>query len=104
MHLESIGGSKWSRTQTRGRRIRSSSPLVPLKYPRVEGLIHVKSVVAQGSHVGEVQKFGEVSASSSTVLVNRQRFKITRSIGNRPHAALKCDVNKNSNQITEICE
>ncbi|GFV72999.1 hypothetical protein TNCV_1734671 [Trichonephila clavipes] len=44
----------WSWSRARGRLVMSSSPCVPMETRRVEGLMHVKSVVAQCPHEGVV--------------------------------------------------
>ncbi|GFU71936.1 hypothetical protein TNCV_1052831 [Trichonephila clavipes] len=68
--------------------------LGPMTTRHVEELKHVKSVLAQSSHVGMVWKLGEGRASSGVVLVAGPWFRLTKSVTNSLRVDLKCVVRR----------
>ncbi|GFS48056.1 hypothetical protein TNCV_3599801 [Trichonephila clavipes] len=62
--------------------------LIPLKTHHIEGLMRIKSVEAQSSHIGVMGKIGERGLISGVLFFTWSRFKITRSVSNIFRVAL----------------
>ncbi|GFV32493.1 hypothetical protein TNCV_1677791 [Trichonephila clavipes] len=67
---------------------------MPLKTCRAEGMMNVKSAVAQSPPIGVMGKFGEGVPSQMSFPSLGSWFKIKRSVTNCSHVTLLCDVNK----------